>query len=180
MRASRRHSGGFTLIEVVIALALSGIVLLGARTLLSEMADNERRIAESAAVAEADANGERLLRTLLGRLDMGESEQLRFGGTPTNARFTSWCDVPSGWLERCEVELAIEARGNGGSLVARFGDGSVIPLVRGFRHGALRYLNTPANGGEWFQSWGTGVTAPLAISVILDRDTLIVRIGERG
>ena len=109
MRASRRHSRGFTLIEVVIALTLSGIVLLGARALLSELADGERRITESAAIVQADANGERLLRTLLGRVDMGSSEQLRFGGTPTGARFTSWCDVPSGWIERCDVELAIEA-----------------------------------------------------------------------
>jgi hypothetical protein len=148
--------------------------------LLGELADGERRITESAAAVEADANGERLLRTLLGRLDMGASEQLRFGGTPDVAHFTSWCDVPSGWLERCDVELAIETKGDSGTLVARFADGSVIPLVRGFRRGALRYLNTPANGGEWFESWGAGATAPLALGVILDRDTLIVRIGERG
>ena len=188
MRASKAGSRnavrfsrvGFALIEVVVALALGGVVLLGARMLLGELADGERRMAESAAVVEADANGERLLRTLLGRLDMGASDQLRFGGTPNLVRFSSWCDVPSGWLERCGVELTIEAKGDSGALVVRFNDGSEIPLRRGFRSGTLRYLNTPANGGEWFRSWGTGVTAPLALGIILDGDTLIVRIGERS
>jgi prepilin-type N-terminal cleavage/methylation domain-containing protein len=180
MRVSSRRANGFTLVEVVVALALSGIVLLGARMLLSELADGERRMTESAAVVEADANGERLLRTLLGRLDMGASEQVRFGGTPNIVRFTTWCDVPAGWLERCDVELAIETRGDSGTLVARFRDGSVVPLRQGFHSGAFRYLNSPANGGEWFHRWGTGVAAPLALGVILDRDTLIVRIGERG
>ena len=81
MRASSGRPDGFTLIEVVVALALSGIVLLGARMLLSELADGERRIAESTAVVEAKANGERLLRALLGRVDPGAFEQLRFGVT---------------------------------------------------------------------------------------------------
>ena len=41
-------------------------------------------------------------------------------------------------------------------------------------------LNNPLGGGQWFRVWGYGTTAPLAVGVITDADTLIVRIGERG
>ena len=46
--------------------------------------------------------------------------------------------------------------------------------------GEFRYLTTVTGGGEWIRVWGAGITAPLAIGVILDSDTLIVPIGERG
>ena len=180
MRAGRHARHGFTLLEVVIALALGGVVILGAHALLDALADAAQRLPQDAAVSDRDENGERLLRALVGRLEVGTSLVTQFSGEPTAARFTTWCDVSSGWLERCDVVLAIETEGDSGTLVARFGNGSTIPLRRGFHRGALRYLNSPANGGEWFHSWGTGVTAPLALGIILDRDTLIVRVGERG
>ena len=77
-------------------------------------------------------------------------------------------------------------------LVAHLPEGQSRVLARGFRQGELRYLNSAASGGQWFRQWGRGITAPLAIGVILERDaagaitgdrsvdTLIVRIGERG
>jgi hypothetical protein len=65
-------------------------------------------------------------------------------------------------------------------LVARLSTGEVIALQRGFSTGMLRYLNDPIGRGVWFRIWGHGITAPLAIGVITDGDTAIVRIGERG
>jgi hypothetical protein len=49
-----------------------------------------------------------------------------------------------------------------------------------FERCELRYLKDASTRGTWFRSWGTGISAPIAIGVIVDRDTLILRIGERG
>lgn len=203
--ASRAHatprrgalSLGFTLVEIMVAIAIGGLVLMGARSLLEALADEEGHVAREAAIHDAHANGERLLRDLVGRMEVGTKEGGSFEGDPGEASFTSWCDVPAGWQERCRVTIAIEggagsagSDGTGPALVARLSGGRRVVLRTGFRAGELRYLNSAASGGQWFRQWGEGITAPLAIGVLLQRkssaiegfvvDTLIVRIGERG
>jgi prepilin-type N-terminal cleavage/methylation domain-containing protein len=206
----RGASSGFTLIEIMVAIAIGGLVLLGARSLLEALADEEGHVAREAAIHDARANGERLLRDLVGQMEVGTKEGGSFAGDPGEATFTSWCDVPAGWQERCRVTIAVEnaiesdsesARASirasdgesdrtGPALVARLPGGRRVVLRTGFRAGELRYLNSAASGGQWFRQWGQGITAPLAIGVLLERessdvegfvvDTLIVRIGERG
>lgn len=181
---------GFTLIEIMVAIAIGGLVLLGARSLLEALADEEHHVAREAAIHDARANGERLLRDLVGRMEIGTAESGPFAGDATETSFTSWCDVPAGWQERCEVTIAFENEGAEPALVAHLPGGRRLTLRSGFRAGALRYLNNASSGGQWFQQWGKGITAPLAIGVLLERetgavdapivDTLIVRIGERG
>ena len=175
-----RRPRGFTLVEVMVALVVSGMVLLGVRALFENLSAAQRRIVTREVRANAAANGMRLLRALVGRLDVGNPQSVPFTGTPDSSRFSSWCEVPGGWLERCTVMLAFDTSGSLHTLVARFDGASRLVLVRGFRTGTIRYLSDPAGGGHWLSEWGTGITAPLAIGVILDRDTLIVRVGERG
>ena len=169
----------------MIALALGGVVLLGAHALLTALADEAQRLPQDAAVSDRDENGERVLRALVGRLEVGTGQVAQFSGEPSAARFSTWCDVPSGWLERCVVVLAIERvdslAPDERALVARYPDGGQTVLMRrGVQADGLRYLNSAANGGEWFRTWGRGITAPIAIGILLPHDTLIVRIGERG
>lgn len=171
--------GGFTLIEVVVALAVSAIVLLGARTMLGEVGDDALRISMLAQRADSEANAERSLRALTRHLELG-GDSTQFGGNSREAHFTSWCDTPAGWQERCVVALALEQRADGDAFVARTSRGDTILVREGVRVGSLRYLSKVTAGGEWLRVWGTGITAPLAIGVILDADTLIVPIGERG
>ncbi len=177
LNAPRR---GFTLLELVVALALGGLILLGARTILSELGDHARRLALESARSDRDANGERLLRSLAGQLEIGSADAAGFSGNEQLAKFTSWCDAPAGWQERCQVEIAIDSEGGKKALVARLPQRQTVVLRRGFRNGVLRYLNSSAENGQWFRIWGAGITAPLAIGVVLDRDTIIVRIGDRG
>ncbi|MGH7719760.1 MAG: type IV pilus modification PilV family protein [Steroidobacteraceae bacterium] len=181
-RDARRDTGrrGFTLVEVIVALAVSGVVLLGARALLSGLADHADRLVTYGRATDREANAERLLRSLVAQLEVGTADAGTFGGTEREARFTTWCDVPAGWQERCEVMLAIDTLDSRALLRARLSTGHDLILRRGFRAGALRYLHDADAGGMWFHVWGTGVTAPQALGVILDRDTLILRIGERG
>jgi hypothetical protein len=126
-------------------------------------------------------NGERLLRSLVGRLEVGTDQSHEFAGDEHRVQFTTWCDMPAGWQERCDAVIGIEPdTGTGLQLVAHLSTGEVIALHRGFTTGTLRYLNDPVGRGVWFRIWGHGITAPLAIGVVTDGDTAIVRIGERG
>lgn len=180
MKRSDASRGGFTLIEVTVVLALSGIVLLGARAMLVQLADDGDRIVRAAAEADRDANADRLLRTLAGRVEAASDSTPGLIGVDRVARFRTWCDVPAGWQEPCEVTLAITRLENEEALVLRGSDERIIPLRRGFRSGRLLYLHDAGGGGVWLRSWESTITTPLALGVVLDADTLIVRMGERG
>jgi prepilin-type N-terminal cleavage/methylation domain-containing protein len=179
-RKARAHVRGFTLVEVVVALAIAGTVVLTSRVLLEELADDAQALLKQGALIDSRANADRALRDLVGRLEVGTDEARRFSGDERVARFTSWCEVPRGWLERCSVTLAVDFEGSEAFLAASLSTGELLVVQRDFSAGSLRYLGDAARGGNWFRSWGESITAPLAIGVILDADTLILRIGERG
>lgn len=183
-----RGRRGFTLIEVLVALAVSGIVLLAARGLLGALADGADRVSAHASVADREANAERLVRALLARSEAGTSDARLFAGDARVARFSSWCHVPSGWLERCQAAIVIErdvagegSPGRNALLVAAvFSTGEIVPLRRGVDTAELLYLSDARDGGRWLHAWGASVTTPLALGVVVDGDTLVLRIGERG
>lgn len=206
MRVRQPARAGFTLVEVVVALAISGLVLLAARQMLEALAAHSARVTALAHAADRDANGERLLRAVVGDLEVGTADTRQFEGREREARFTSWCDTPADSRERCRVTLAVDsADGMPALRLSLAGEDAPwsrsIIVRRGGASGALRYLGDAGQGGTWFRVWGRGITAPLAIAVILGRaadirapatdsagvapaprgaDTLIVRIGERG
>jgi hypothetical protein len=163
----------------MIALVVSAIVIAGARTLLGEVGDGAIRISDAARQADKSANAERTLRSLAQNLARG-STQNEFGGDARRATFSSWCDMPAGWQERCEISVTVESRPDGDALVLRSTAASDVIVRDQMRHATLRYLTTVKDGGDWIHEWGAGMTAPLAIAIIMDADTLIVPIGERG
>jgi prepilin-type N-terminal cleavage/methylation domain-containing protein len=173
---------GFTLVEVMVALVVIGIVLIGARAMLGQVADSADRITAASAEADREANAEGLLRAIAGRLEVAPvpGQEIRFQGDPRGARFHSWCEVPDGWLERCEVSLGfIELQGER-VLALRLSTGEMVPLRRGFASGEIAYLRSADGGGSWVHTWGASITAPIALGVVIDGDTTLIRIGERG
>lgn len=175
-----RTRAGFTLVELLVALAIAGTVVVTARMLLEELATDGDALLAETTETDSRANAERALRDLVLRLEVGTSEGRQFAGDESAARFSSWCDVPRGWLEPCTVTLAVDGRGSETALVAALSTGEALVLRRGFSTARLQYLGDAARGGTWFRSWGKSITAPLAIRVVLDADTLLLRIGERG
>jgi prepilin-type N-terminal cleavage/methylation domain-containing protein len=176
----RVRRAGFTLIEVLVALLLSGAVLLGARAVLEGLADQSVRIERKASEVDDVANAEMILRSAVSQLEIARDEPESFVGGEREARFATWCAVPAGWQERCHAALGITPDGAALSLTLRTQQSSGVMVRRPGRFVTLRYLVSAANGGEWVRRWGRGVTAPLAIGVITARDTLILRIGQRG
>jgi prepilin-type N-terminal cleavage/methylation domain-containing protein len=188
MARTRSRRAAFTLLEIVVALAVSSIILVSARLLFESLSTTALQTIQTARDADRVANGDRLLRTLVGRLEVGSGHDRHFGGDGRSVHFTTWCDTPAGWLERCDAILAFEQPGGSPTLVMHLiptdphGDlgPRTIVLASGFRTGALRYLNDPRAGGVWFTQWGDAISAPLALGVVIDADTSIVRIGERS
>lgn len=172
--------GGFTLLEVMVAITLSAFLLLGARALVEQMGDSAERIAGSAAGVDQEANSERLLRALTGRAEPPQGPRSEFAGTSRGVRFTSWCDVAAGWMERCTVSVGILQVAGGHVLALDAAEGEPIVVRRGFRDGQLLYLRDAGEGGVWLREWNSQVSTPLAVGVVMDRDTMILRIGERG
>ncbi|MGH7633818.1 MAG: PulJ/GspJ family protein, partial [Gemmatimonadaceae bacterium] len=77
MRDSQR---GFTLVEVLVALALSGLVLLSAHALLTGVGDRAHALALSADTLSTRAIGARTLRQLVGQLEVGTPASGPFAG----------------------------------------------------------------------------------------------------
>jgi prepilin-type N-terminal cleavage/methylation domain-containing protein len=179
-----RRNRGFTLIEVIAAVMVGAVILIGARELFIELDGAAQRIVVGSHAVDRDANAERLLRALTVRLEVGIDSTRRFGGDEREAHFTSWCDVPSGWQERCDVTIRFDTLNGRMRLLLVRDTLSPIPVVTGLSGGRLRYLSSAVDGGVWFRTWSVGRTAPLAIGVLCDRaaqgDTLVLRIGTRG
>jgi hypothetical protein len=159
---------------------IAGTVVVTARLLLEQLAADAERLVAHAATNDAEANADRTFRELVSNLEVGTDEARRFAGEERATRFTSWCNVPRGWQEQCTVTLAIDTQGSEPLLVASLSTGELLEIRRGFSTATLRYLGDAARGGTWFRSWGESITAPVAIGVFIDADTLILRIGERG
>ena len=180
---------GFTLLEVIVAIAVGSLVVLGARMMLGMVADCGDAIRDASIAADRAANAEAELRRLLRDMEVGTEQAMRFAGAPDEARFSTWCPVAGGWIERCHVVLAVEGAASGAVLAATISGthglgGDRMELRSGFDRGHLLYLSDAALGGRWFRVWGEGITAPLAIGLVVDSagraDTTILRIGERG
>jgi prepilin-type N-terminal cleavage/methylation domain-containing protein len=171
---------GFTLIEVVVALSISALLLVGARAVMEQLGGHAEAVVRAATAADREANGEAYVRALLGRAETSPEPERRFDGTADGARFHTWCDVPGGWLERCPVTLGFIAAGDTAVLAVAAAEGDPVPVRRGFRAGKLIYLRDAADGGEWVRNWSSAVSTPLAVGIVIDADTTIVPIGERG
>ncbi len=174
---------GFTLIEVVVALALTGVVVLMAHRIFGIATDSMRTLRQSREALDREQNGARWLVHALGSLDVADSGG-GFEGLPEHLRFESWQLTPSGWFERQRITLSAE----GGALVARGGTAAPIALADSVVRTEFDYLLEPGAQTHWVRTWISPLSAPLAVRLRVARrangtdwtDTLLVLIGERG
>jgi prepilin-type N-terminal cleavage/methylation domain-containing protein len=177
---SEARRGGFTLLEVVVALAIAGLVVLGARAVLSQLGTDAERIESAAAESDRAAIADRLLRESVARTEASQPGRARFVGDGRGAKWTTWCEVPAGWLERCDATLGLVQQGDSAALVLTLSMGQLVPVRRGFSRARLRYLLDAAEGGRWTPEWTSELSTPAAIGVELGDSLLILPVGERG
>ncbi len=175
----RRNRRGFTLVEMLVALTLGAVVLMGARGLLDSLGAQASAVLRSAQAANSRANADDLLRRALADLIVGNDSLTSFDGGESGFTFRGSCDTPHGWREPCDVRVATERQNGELGILLWQGDSSSIELRRGLARASVRYLLTAEEGGHWTNDWRNTVMLPRAVSLIADDDTIIMRIGER-
>lgn len=191
-----------TLLEVIVAVAASGVILLSARLLFESIADGAGHLAREVRASDNEANGEALLRDVLRGVerrpaDSADTTDLVMEGDERETRFDTRCHVPGGWTAPCRALLragrdastdsfatdefglaAAEGLADGLTLTLDVRSvGSVILPIAMSGARSLLYLETAEAGGVWRRRWDATARPPLAIGIVRGEDTLIVRVG---
>jgi prepilin-type N-terminal cleavage/methylation domain-containing protein len=171
-----RSRGGFTLVEVIVAVVLATVIVLGTRALADALASYARASMFAARRLDRDANAEHWMRVLVRNLDSSDP----LAGDSTQTTFTSWCLTGPGWYERCAVRLEIMRVDGRSALRATTVDRNALMLPWRPQSSRFIYLRSGGSGGTWSEVWLDEIARPVALGVVLDADTLILRIGDRG
>ena len=173
-----RHSRGFTLIEVVVALTLASVVALLVQRLFAATADSVEVLRGASERLSQESNGRRVVQGLLGSLDIGPREA-EFRGGPLRIEFASWFGEPYGWPVRARHALFASE----GALVATTGK-DTLALLCNVRALEVDYLLSSGSNEAWVRAWESPSSAPRAVRLRLARDsgvdTLLILVGARG
>jgi prepilin-type N-terminal cleavage/methylation domain-containing protein len=168
---------GMTLIEVVAAIAISGLVIAAAAALLDQVNDQGARIADASLVASRNGNGRRLLRDLLVDAEPSLDTADRFRGDSTAMAFRTRCPTSLGWKESCHVRLAVDQRDDSSRIIALFDGGAQIPLRAQRGVVMFKYLSFTSSDSIWTSGWTTSATLPGAIAIVGETDTLVLPVA---
>lgn len=175
---------GFTLFELMVGLAVIGLVLLVAHAILSEAAASGARLGAEAERLAARGRAVEWLRGAVGSLQVGQAEDDSFDGFSDSVAFSSRLETALGWSELRRVGLAVSGR----RLLARLDGGDSVVLADSVVGLQVQYLLTTGAESEWLRGWRSPATAPLALRLIVGRagsgppraDTLLLRVGPRS
>jgi hypothetical protein len=168
-----------TLLELVIALAISGFAILGGVVLLDQLTDSGKRITEDSMRDATAGNGDRLLRRFLIDGQATTDTALRFRGNEHTASYLSLCDTPSGWSERCRVMLSIDSLPDTSAVIAETDRGERFEVRRVFGVARFRYLDLAAQRDSlWVREWATSIAPPRAIALVVNVDTVVFAFGS--
>jgi prepilin-type N-terminal cleavage/methylation domain-containing protein len=178
---SARDAVGFTLVELMAALAITGLALAGGIRLLDQIGDSAMRIRQENLRSMARANGERVLRrALLDAIATGDSAT-RFAGTRYTIALSSSCDAPGGWIERCRASLSLDQRGDSSVVLGTLqpgvlATGELLVLRRQRGHTEWRYLGPSPSESTWVSEWTSHVAVPIAVALV-GVDTIVFPVG---
>ena len=175
---------GFTLVELLVALTLAGVVVLLAHRLFTAATEAARTVRATRAAVDREANARRWLQAAALSLDVGQSVGDGFEGRPDHLRFSTWLETADGWFARRRVALGQD----GTAFVAVVDQADTIALATDVEVVAFDYLLVPGEDAKWVEEWVSEVSAPLAIRLRLRRrardggraDTMLVLVKERG
>jgi prepilin-type N-terminal cleavage/methylation domain-containing protein len=192
-----RSSRGFTLIEVLVALSLTGVLLVLAHGIAASVTDAAQRGAEWSAELDRDANRRLWLVRAFANTLVGSAPVRGFQGLDgTDADHES---DRIAFFTAVRVDTVLAERAvrvwcdNTGRLVAELrtppGSGDAVPdtlvLADGLAAFGADYLLDYGADSRWVQEWVSPVSAPIAVRLRLARhdggaDTVLLHIGPRG
>ena len=179
MSADRPPRRGFTLIEVSLALAISGLAILGSMLLLDQLDDSNRRIGILASRAASDGNGGRLLERLLLDATAITDSSPALRGDERSVDLSTTCDAPAGWKEPCRISLTIDQRDDSSIVFVALPGESPMRLRAFFRAAEFRYRGIAPSDSAWLRRWTSLSLYPAAIAITNDRDTTVLLVGTR-
>ena len=183
-----RDRRGFTLIEVLVALAIGALVVLLAHQLFATVVNRGRTLLAARESLDRTMNARRWLAATFLSLDVGADSAGGFDGRADRVEFAAWLETVDGWFERCHIALGRD----GDRLVATVSPGQGVALMDGVRAVAFDYLLEPGAEARWVREWISPVSAPIAVRLRVARtgcgmrdarcgvDTLLLLIKERG
>lgn len=168
---------GFTLLEVVIALALAGTIAVLAHRSFAAVIEVTQAAHEARRALDTEMNAARWLAEALGSLEVG-GDAGGFAGGPESVEFGTWLPAVAGGPERRRA--AIVARRDTLWLRAQYD----MPLLDRVRAVGFDYLLEPGAREVWVREWISPVSAPVAVRIRVRRpggtDTLLLVVGSRG
>lgn len=178
MRAHRKPRG-VTLLELVVALAISGLAILGGVVLLDQLTDSDKRITQDSIRDATTGNGDRLLRRLLVDARATTDTAMRFRGDEHNAAYLTLCDTPSGWPEQCRVTLSIDSLPDTSAIIAETDRGERFEVRRLLGAATFRFLDLSSSPESlWVRKWATSIELPGAIALVVGVDTTVLPLGS--
>jgi hypothetical protein len=166
----------------MLALALSGLVVLTAHRLFVGVADGAGRLVMTQVSIDREANARRWLAAAFGSVVVGE-RGFAFHGEVERVEFGSWQYASGGWLVRRQVRL----ERNDSRLVATVGESDSIVLAKNVARVEFDYLAEPEQGEAtpFVSGWSSPLSAPWAVRARIavlsgSVDTLLLIVGPRG
>lgn len=183
MNRAPKARNGFTLVEVLTALVITGVVALLAHQLVGVCVDSVHALARNRSAEDRTENARRWLRAAFLSLEAGGGWGA-FEGLADQVSFTTWLEQPGGWFSPTRVTL----RAMDGTLEARGGRGAAIALADSVTDLGIDYLLETGANTRWARGWLSPISAPLAVRFRITRqnsgreivDTLLCLIKERG
>lgn len=181
-------SGGFTLVEMLVAMTLMSLLMLGMASAVRTMAQTEERIDLRVERADEMRVALGFIRSVLGRLSMRRVNSItNVGDTPFlfrgEANSVTWLGVmPArfGAGGRHAFRLALESVQGDSALVIRFipwtgggtpddwGGADSRVLVRGVTSLALTYEDARQAAPQWVDQWSRTDSLPAHIRIELN------------
>lgn len=166
---------GFTVIELAVALVISGVVLSAASMLMSALGPLSDRIVEVAERSEREALAWAQTRDAVQMMESTIAGAPGLIGNSREVAFTSRCLEADASLKRCTVSLRLLRDHREASLEASTDLGRSWSLRVEGGTGFLYRL--PARvGGGWVTEWRDALLLPAAVAIV-GLDTAVFLVG---
>lgn len=171
----RRTRSGFTLLEVIVALAINTMIISACYVLVSSGLQS-RDVAHKLSSRETrNDNILRDVRRLVRQFDMPAHISL-VTGDRLGITHWSWCEGLRGTPEPCRVALIIRAIADTLRLELAM-SGAPRVVVPEVTPRALLYLEESDSGRVWRETWSSSAL-PRAIGIDMGPDTLLLPVGR--
>jgi hypothetical protein len=168
-----------TVIELMAALAIGGVLLVTGRALIGQLQDAATALGRSARANDERSNATRTLYALVRRADVRPDSASRFAGDSLGANFRSLCEEPGGWLQPCDVAVLLANRSDSTAITIRFSSGAALRLARWSGIGRFRYLDVAGAQDQWVSQWGRSIVPPAAMALVIPPDTIVLPVAGR-